>query len=214
VDTAVIEQLLRPFVALEEGQFASISTYIDLLLKWNARINLTAVRHPEEIVTRHFGESFFAAKLLLPPEHRGTVVDLGSGAGFPGLPLAMIAPTAQVTLIESNHRKAAFLNEVIFALGLKNAKVFSQRAEMYTGRADLVMMRAVERFEKALATAISLVGPLGRVALMIGTSQADRTRALPSDVSWKDPMRVPGGHSRVLLVGVRDAGETRAVIVE
>jgi 16S rRNA (guanine527-N7)-methyltransferase len=210
VDTATIARLLRPFAELEEAQLVSISIYIDLLLKWNARVNLTAVRNPDEIVTRHFGESLFAARTLMPPAlekqrqaRQQTVVDLGSGAGFPGLPFAMFVPTAQVTLIESNHKKAAFLNEVISALGVKNAKVFSQRAEEYPGKADLVTMRAVEQFEKALATAIGLVAEHGRVALMIGISQAVQARAFTADVNWKEPVAVPGGHSRVLLVGTR-----------
>jgi len=213
VDTTTIAQLLHPFVALEECHLSSISTYIDLLLKWNARINLTAVRDPEEIVTRHFGESLFAAQLLLPRGRQGnerveTVIDLGSGAGFPGLPLAMFAPAAQITLIESNHRKAAFLKEVIFALGLKNAKVFSQRAEVYPDKADLVTMRAVEKFEKSLSVAIGLVTQTGRVALMIGLSQASQAKELTRDVTWAEPVAVPGGHSRILLVGTRRVKES------
>lgn len=208
MDTAAIAHLLGPFVELEKSQLGSISIYIDLLLKWNARINLTAVRNPEEIVTRHFGESFFAAKHLLPGEFEGTVIDLGSGAGFPGLPLAMFAPAAQITLIESNHRKAAFLKEVIFALGLKNAKVFSQRAEVYPDKADLVTMRAVEKFEKSLSVAIGLVTQTGRVALMIGLSQASQAKELTRDVTWAEPVAVPGGHSRILLVGTRRVKES------
>ncbi len=212
MDTATITRLLRPFVELEESQIADISTYIDLLLKWNARINLTAVRNPEEIVTRHFGESFFTAKFLLPlgvkgKAHEETVIDLGSGAGFPGLPLAMFAPAIQVTLIESSHKKAAFLNEVIFALGLKNARVFSQRAEVYPSKADLVTMRAVEKFERSLAVALGLVAQLGRVALMIGISQVSQAKASASDVNWADPVAIPGGHSRVLLVGTSGVRE-------
>ena len=210
MDTATIARLLRPFIQLDESQLTNTSTYIDLLLKWNAWVNLTAVRDPEEIVTRHFGESFFAAQLLFPPGSQrtgdeGTAIDLGSGAGFPGLPLAMFASTVQVTLIESNHKKAAFLNEVIFALGLKNAKVFSQRAEVYPGTADLVTMRAVERFERALAMALRLVAQAGRIALMIGLSQANQTRALADSINWEEPVAIPGGHSRVLLVGTREA---------
>jgi len=213
VDTTAIARLLRPFVELEEAQLASISTYIDLLLKWNARVNLTAVRNPEEIVTRHFGESLFAVRTLMPsaferPVSAGqggqqTVIDLGSGAGFPGLPFAMFVPAAQVMLIESNNKKAAFLNEVISALGVKNAKVFSQRAEEYPGRADLVTMRAVEQFEKALAIAVGLVAKQGRVALMIGISQMILARSFAPDVDWEESVTVPGGHSRVLLVGTR-----------
>lgn len=224
MDTAIIARLLRPFAELEEAHLASISTYIDLLLKWNARVNLTAVRDPEEIVTRHFGESIFAARTLMPAwsETQGAqgqarqqaVIDFGSGAGFPGLPFAMLVPAAQVTLIESNHKKAAFLNEVISALVLKNARVFSRRAEEYPDRADLVMMRAVERFESALATAIGLVAERGRVALMIGISQAIQVRALAPEISWEEPVAVPGGHSRVLLAGTRKVTSTKAVRVE
>src|SRR5262245_5060358 len=128
VNSATITEILRPFVELGREELEQTSTYLDLLLKWNAKVNLTAVRMPEEIIARQFGESFFAAERLAPQADE-TVIDLGSGAGFPGLPLAILAPAARVTLIESHGKKAAFLNEVIFALGLKKAKVFSQRAE-------------------------------------------------------------------------------------
>src|SRR5215469_9592234 len=117
-----IAELLRPYAELDERSLRGISKYIDLLLKWNARINLTAIRKPEEIITRHFGESLYAAKLLAP-EQGETVIDLGSGAGFPGLPLAMINPQANVVLIESNGKKAAFLNAVVAELGLGNVQV-------------------------------------------------------------------------------------------
>jgi 16S rRNA (guanine527-N7)-methyltransferase len=200
VDSATIAAILRPFVELSPEDVAQTSTYVDLLLKWNAKINLTAVRDAEAIVARHFGESFFAAKRLAP-KPGDTVIDLGSGAGFPGLPLAMLAPAVRVTLIESNGKKAAFLNEVIFALQLKNAKVFCQRAETFSDRADLVVMRAVEKFEKALAVALGMVREGGRVGLMIGDSQLAAARALAGGVRWEEPILVPGGHSRVLAVG-------------
>lgn len=208
VDSATIAGLLRPFAELSPRQLDQTSTYINLLLKWNAKVNLTAVRRPEEIVTRHFGESFFAAAHALGSGSQETVIDLGSGGGFPGLPLAMFAPAAQVTLIESNSKKAAFLNEAISALELKNAKVFNQRAESYPGRADLVTMRAVEKFDQALPLALKLVREGGRIALMIGESQLERARALAPGVQWQEPLPVPGGHSRVLALG------TRQVIVD
>jgi 16S rRNA (guanine527-N7)-methyltransferase len=208
VDTATIARLLRPYAELDAEQLGQTSTYINLLLKWNAKVNLTAVRDPEEIVARHFGESFFAARCLLSPTGHETIIDLGSGAGFPGLPLAMFAPAAQVTLIESNGKKTAFLREVISALKLKNAKVFAQRAETYSRTADLVTMRAVEKFERSLPVGLGLVRPGGRLALMIGAAQVDLAKTLVGDVSWQDPVPIPGSHSRVLLVG------TRPVIVE
>jgi 16S rRNA (guanine527-N7)-methyltransferase len=206
VDSATIAEILRPFVELTPEKLAQTSTYVDLLLKWNGKINLTAVRDAESIVARHFGESFFAAKRLAP-KPGDTVIDLGSGAGFPGLPLAMLAPAVRVTLIESNGKKAAFLNEVIFALQLKNAKVFSQRAETFLDRADLVVMRAVEKFEKALAVALGMVREGGRIGLMIGDSQLAAARTLAGEVRWEEPILVPGGRSRVLAAG------TKSVIV-
>jgi 16S rRNA (guanine527-N7)-methyltransferase len=115
----------------------------------------------------------------------------------------MLAPAVQVTLIESNRKKAAFLNEVIFALQLKNARAFSQRAETYPDKADLVTMRAVEKFEKTLPVALERVLQGGRVALMIGDSQLSTARGLAGGVQWDDPIPVPGGHSRVLAVGTK-----------
>jgi 16S rRNA (guanine527-N7)-methyltransferase len=203
VDITDIAGLLRPFAEVSASLLVETSKYLEILLKWNSKINLTAVRQPEEIVTRHFGESFFAARMLYPRSHRETVVDVGSGAGFPGLPLAMLAPDAEVTLIEANGKKAAFLNEVIHVLGLKNAKVFCRRAETYTTLADLVTMRAVEKFEKALPVAASLVAEGGRMALMIGGSQLQLAEAVAGNVKWQEPLPMPGGRSRVLLVGIK-----------
>jgi len=166
-------------------------------------VNLTAVRRPEEMVTRHFGESFFAASRLLAAGALRSVVDLGSGPGFPGVPLAMLAPQVRVTLIESNNKKAAFLNEVVRALGLGNVTVFSRRGEDYPGMAELVIMRAVERFDVSLAVALRMVGPGGRLALMIGKGQVEKAGELGSAIAWSEPIDVPGGHSRVLLVGTK-----------
>src|SRR5207248_4420990 len=116
-------------------------TYLDLLLKWNARINLTSVRDPQEILTRHFGESFFAAEHLFSnspiprfPDYP-ILFDLGSGAGFPGLPVAIYAPQAKIILLESQNKKATFLKEVAHGLTLTNVNVFSGRAEAYVAEA-------------------------------------------------------------------------------
>ena len=208
MDCAIIAELLRPYAALDQRRLDQVSRYLDLLLKWNARMNLTAVREPKEIVARHFGESLFVADLLLERDRKLTVIDVGSGAGFPGLPLAIVAPWAQVTLIESNNKKSAFLNEVIFALQLSNAKVFARRAEDYPGEADLVTMRAVEKFAEAVTLAVRLVKCGGRLGLMIGSSQLEQAEKLALDLQWAAPMALPGGHSRVLAVG------TKKVIVE
>jgi 16S rRNA (guanine527-N7)-methyltransferase len=203
VDTAAIAQLLSPFVHLDEMRLRAISTYIDLLLKWNARVNLTSVRVPEEIVQRHFGESFFAADYVLSKKPVNSVIDLGSGAGFPGVPFAMLAPDVQVTLIESNQKKATFLKELILALGLKNARVFSERAENYAQSAAVVIMRAVERFDKALPLALRLAQPGGQIALMIGSSQVETAKSVATQTEWSDAVAIPGSHSRILLLGTK-----------
>lgn len=201
MNTTQIAELLRPFAVLDDLRLQQTLEYLNLLLKWNARVNLTSVRSPEEIVTRHFGESFFTASRLISPGESISIVDLGSGAGFPGIPMAMSATHARVTLIESNSKKAAFLNEVARALQLGNAAVFHGRGEDYRNPADLVTMRAVEKFDASLPMAASLVAPKGRLALMIGQSQVSRAKELAPVLEWKEPIRIPGGHSRVLLIG-------------
>jgi 16S rRNA (guanine527-N7)-methyltransferase len=131
--------------------YAQLSTYLDLLLKWNARTNLTAIRDPEEIVRRHFGESLFAARHLPPTS---TLLDLGSGAGFPGLPIQLLHPEIAVTLAESQNKKATFLREVIRTLGLPT-EIWAARAEtMQAARQfETVTLRAVDNMPEALATA-------------------------------------------------------------
>ena len=203
MEPAAIAHLLEPFIGLDETRLRAISIYIDLLLKWNARINLTAIREPNEIVQRHFGESLFAAKYLLEQERPQTAIDLGSGAGFPGVPFAMLAPGVQVTLIESQQKKATFLKELIRVLELKNVRVFSDRAESYSRTADLVMLRAVEKFEQALPMAIRLAKAGGRIALMIGSGQVESARRVGTDVHWSGAVPVPRGNSLALLVGTK-----------
>ena len=203
MDTAVIAELLEPFVNLDEMRLRATSRYIDLLLKWNARVNLTAVRVPEEIVQRHFGESFFAANYVLLKRRVESVIDLGSGAGFPGVPFALLAPDVQVTLIESNQKKATFLKELVLFLGLKNATVFSDRAESYPQSAELVTLRAVERFDKALPLALRLAQPGGQIALMIGGSQVETAKSLATQTEWSEVVAIPGSHSRILLLGTK-----------
>jgi len=211
VDPARISALLRPFLerTLPEVQLQQISTYIDLLLRWNARINLTAIRDPDEIVTRHFGESLFLARHLFP-EASSTVtatrvLDIGSGAGFPGIPMKIWAPALSLTLIESNHKKAAFLREVIRALTLTDVNVITARAETLISThppADIVTLRAVERFSTILPIAASLVAPTGRLALLISSAQLPALATLLPNLHWLCPVPIPQSNSRVLSISV------------
>jgi 16S rRNA (guanine527-N7)-methyltransferase len=241
VDTARIQVLLEPFVELplSSSHLDQISIYIDLLLRWNARINLTAIRHPEEIVTRHFGESFFLARHLFPksvadlssschPERSQAkreaigsakskdpdastaprVLDIGSGAGFPALPLKLWAPHIHLTLIESNHKKATFLREVARGLTLTNINVITDRAEVLAARPDfprteVVTLRAVEHFATIIPQAVTLLAPRATLALLIGGAQIPYLMTLTT-LKWHPPIPVPQSHTRMLSIGVRE----------
>ena len=147
----LVSSYLSPNTAVPTQLYEQLSTYLELLLKWNARTNLTAIREPEEIVRRHFGESLFAA------QHMGecaTLLDFGSGAGFPGLPIQLLRPELQITLAESQNKKATFLREVVRTLGLKT-EVWANRVEVMpsTRHFDVVALRAVDNMEAAVTAA-------------------------------------------------------------
>ncbi len=216
-----IAELLEPFFPpsasrrLSEHDLLRISTYIDILRRWNARFNLTAIRNEEQIVTRHFGESFFAAAHLFPARRdetaanlivRPTVADVGSGAGFPGIPIKLWAGEIALTLIESNHKKATFLREVVRSITLTDINILNARAEEVTQKFDLVTLRAVERFEDILPVAAQLLSASGRLALLISKPKlAQASAALP--LNWQPPIPIPQSSSRILLIGDRVHGK-------
>jgi 16S rRNA (guanine527-N7)-methyltransferase len=191
-----------------EDLISSISAYIDILQHWNARINLTAIRDEEGIVTRHFGESLFAARHLfprcssVPSVVKGfEVADVGSGAGFPGIPIKLWAPEISLTLIESNQKKATFLKEVARALTLTNVNIRTSRAESLAGVSfAVVTLRAVERFESILPVAAELVAPGGRLALLIGRTQIQQAQSTLPTLNWSHSVAVPASRSRVLAI--------------
>ena len=205
-----IEELLRPFFQTPSGgreelppsQLQQLSDYLALLLQWNAKTNLTAVREPEDIVKRHFGESLFLAAAVRG-EALQTAIDVGSGAGFPGIPLKIYLPAIAVTLIESQNKKATFLKEVIRKLTLTNINVFSGRAETLPQKADLVTLRAVERFEEILPVAAGLVKPSGRLALLIGAGQSAALEKLLAGFKLRT-VPVPHSRERVLVIAGRN----------
>ncbi|HTZ83440.1 MAG TPA: 16S rRNA (guanine(527)-N(7))-methyltransferase RsmG [Candidatus Acidoferrales bacterium] len=211
MDPARIAELLTPFLEgepLTSAGLDHISTYIDILLRWNARINLTAIRDPDQIVTRHFGESLFAARRLFP-RSSGTAVspvvkglaDIGSGAGFPGIPIKLWAPEIAVTLVESNHKKSAFLREVARALILTGVDIQNARAESLPPASfDVVTLRAVERFDHILPIASAVARPAGRLALLIGESQLRTARELLPSHTLDTPLHIPNSSSRIVLI--------------
>ena len=166
-----ITGLLQPYLEpVPEILAEKLSLYLDLLLKWNARTNLTAIREPEEIVRRHFGESLFTGRHL--PE-AATLLDFGSGAGFPGLPIQLLLPNLKVTLAESQNKKASFLREAVRTLGL-STEVWAARVETMPEERvfDIVTLRAVDNMQAALLAATPRVRP-GGILAVLGSEQPD-----------------------------------------
>jgi 16S rRNA (guanine527-N7)-methyltransferase len=179
------------------GQF---SEFLSLLLRWNARVNLTSIRTPEEIVRRHFVECAFVARLL--PGNPGTLLDFGSGAGFPGIPIAICRPEFQVTLAESQGKKAAFLREAVRVLGI-SAEVYHGRVQglPISRKYDMVTLRAVDRMPEALREGASRV--IGTLAVMTTIKEVSGYGALIPELAWRDPIALPESTSSVLLIGER-----------
>jgi len=171
----VIRRLIHPYVgdAYPAELCSQLSSYLDLLLKWNARTNLTAIREPEEIVTRHFGESLFVGRNLGECD---TLLDFGSGAGFPGLPIQLLRPDVAVTLAESQNKKATFLREAVRQFGLKT-EVWGSRVEsmLPERQFEVVTMRAVDNMEEAQMVALSRILPGGRLFTLGSAPDSTRT---------------------------------------
>ena len=186
-----------PFFLREVGVKASAEQlrlfriHYDLLLRWNRKINLTAIREPEEILRRHFAESAFVTRVLkLGP---GTLVDVGSGAGFPGVPIKILSPETRVVLVESVQKKAAFLKELARELGLGGLEIFADRMEAIDIKGDWLTMRAVRADPTFLVEAQRIV-PRGTLAFLLSAEDA---RSLGPD--WC-PHPIPGRAGSVVAV--------------
>ena len=173
-----------PYGQLSEEQLSSLELHYELLVRWNQRMNLTRIRDLSEVVRLHYCESMFLGLNL--PKGRLDIVDVGSGAGFPGIPLAIVRPESRVTMVESNHRKAVFLREA--ARDLPNATVMSSRAEDVSGKFDWLVSRAV------VANQVLELGLSKRVALLVTNSDLSQ---LPSP---ERVVPVPWGTQRVLAL--------------
>jgi 16S rRNA (guanine527-N7)-methyltransferase len=172
-------------------QLKQFRAHYDLLVRWNERTNLTSIRDPVAILRRHFAESAYLTQVVkLGP---GTLVDIGSGAGFPGLPVKVLSPSTKVVLVEAVQKKAAFLKEVARAVGLPGLEVFAGRFEDFRGSADWITMRAV-KVEPRLAEAIRRNVPRGTYAMFLGES--DATRLAGAQIHL-----IPGSDRRLIAVG-------------
>jgi 16S rRNA (guanine527-N7)-methyltransferase len=194
-------QILEPFgIDLNPGLFASIRTYIALLQQWNQKISLTRIQNQDEILRLHFGESFAATPLF--PMRNGRLADIGSGAGFPGIPIKMLIPGLRLTLIESNVKKATFLSEVARRLNLEPVEVINGRMEDIaddTTAFDFLTARAVGDHERLLMWARRHLAAQGKVILFVGEKDASE---ISKDGGWSWATNfIPMSRNRVLLSG-------------
>jgi len=186
---------LKPYVELNDGQLGALYEHYQLLMRWNSKINLTSIRKTADIVVRHYCESlFFAANM---PDALGSTsfADIGSGAGFPGVPMAILRPEWRITLVESHQRKAVFLRES--SRGLTNVVVAAKRAEELDLHFDWLVSRAV-----APNDVLNLM-PKGaeRVGLLVGTGDFEVLQRDGRFV-WTPPISVPWGDNRLCVYAV------------
>jgi 16S rRNA (guanine527-N7)-methyltransferase len=200
----VIAMELRPYGATASARLCDqIRIYVDLLLRWNQRTSLTTVTDPEGIVRFHFGESLLAVTAV--PIRHGRLADVGSGAGFPAVPIRMVSEDLNVILIESNQKKATFLSEIVRELQLANVDVRRSRMEeidFSRDTVDFVTARAIGIDDEFLDWSRKALNPDGSVVLWLGEESA---REVSLDASWKwaDSIRIPQSERRVVLHGLR-----------
>lgn len=205
VTDKALRQELEPFgLTLSDTQVGQIRSYLELLLRWNVRINLTAVRSPDEALRRHFGESLYLSRLV---SLAGRLLDVGSGAGFPGLALKIVFPSVEAILLEPIAKKRAFLKEVGRACGIDQVEIRPDRIEHYAGleynlgRFGTITARAVGQIKSLVGFARQCLGTDGRICLWLGEAQIGEAVAAAADLRWSEPSALPGSRQRVILIG-------------
>ena len=191
----VLLRELRPFIALKDDQIAQLYAHYELLERWNEKINLTSLEPGVELVIRHYCESLFLATHMLQTGGQMSIVDIGSGAGFPGVPIAVLRPEWRVTLVESHQRKSVFLRES--TRHLENVSVLAMRAEQVAGVYDYLVARAVHPGD----ILVNIPRLAANVGLLVGESSYATIKQHDS-IAWSDPIRLPWGDRRLCMFGV------------
>ena len=185
----LLRKKISPIAELSPIQVSQLEHHYNLLIKWNKVLNLTSLREVEEIVEPHYCESIFLGMHL--PVGRLSIGDVGSGAGFPGVPVAIVHSECKVSLIESHQRKSVFLREA--TRGIKNIHVLAERVENVNARFDWVVCRAV-RFSEIEKP----VSAMSAQIAILGTEQPPDSR-----FTWNAPIQLPWGRQRYLWLGTR-----------
>src|SRR5271163_1696586 len=198
----IIEASIQPYGVTTTALLCDqIRTYIDLLLRWNQKTSLTAVTDPTEILRFHFGESLLAVATV--PIRHGRLADVGSGAGFPAVPIRMVSDEVSAILIESNQKKATFLAEVVRELRLTNVDVRRCRMEdvnLSDVRVDFVTARALGIDENFLNWSRNALNPTGLLALWLGDADVRRI-SQKARWNWSNLIRIPQSQRRFILRG-------------
>jgi len=204
---SVADQLQRGLIALgltlEPDTQQRLLDYIALIEKWNRVHNLTAIREPEKMVSHHLLDSLAVA----PHLHAKRLLDVGSGAGLPGIPLALVNAHMHVTLLDSNHKKTAFLNQAVMELKLKNAEVCGERVESWQtqNKFDVIISRAFSDMGEFVRMTQHLLAPGGLFVAMKGLHPYEEIEKLPPDCKLRQvlPLAVPGleGARHLVLIG-------------
>lgn len=206
LEAQLAEGLSAMGLALPDGAARRLAAYLDLIAKWNRVHNLTAVREPAQMVTLHVLDSL---TLLAHLANAKTLLDVGTGAGLPGIPLAIARPELRVTLLDSSHKKASFLTQAKAELGLDNVEVACERVEQWKpGRSfDAVVSRAFSDLADFVAQARHLVAPGGAMLAMKGVHPFDEIAKVPAShrVEGVHELRVPSLEAARHLVVLRAA---------
>ena len=175
---------------LPAGAVDQLLAYRDLMLKWNRTYNLTALKDPAQMVSHHLLDSLAILPWVTGPE----LLDVGSGAGLPGIPLAIARPDLRVTLVDAVQKKAAFQRQAAIELGLTNVQACHARVEELQGQYGMITSRAFAELADFVRLTRPLLAPGGRWLAMKGLAPEQELAALPADVrvAGLHPLRVPG----------------------
>jgi 16S rRNA (guanine527-N7)-methyltransferase len=177
-------------IALPADTQQKLLAFRDLLLKWNKTYNLTALRDPEQAISHHLLDSL----AILPYVGAGSLLDVGSGGGLPGIPLAIARPELSVSMVDTVQKKATFLQQASIELGLKNVAVHHARVEEMQGQYAQISSRAFAEIGLFIDLTRHLLAPSGRWLAMKGQRPDDELKALPADIAVEAivPLTVPG----------------------
>jgi 16S rRNA (guanine527-N7)-methyltransferase len=211
IEAVVAPMLLQP---LSATAYPLLARYLQLLNHWNQKMNLTGVRDPDALVRLHLAECLRAAQTVSPEVE--TVLDFGSGAGFPGIPIQIARPELRVTLAESQKKKASFLRTAVRELCLSGASIYAGRVQKMpeSGVFDLVTLRAVDKMGEAMQAALPRIrAPHGQCLVLTSLSEVPAIiaasslaeRALAVRMDWLPPEPIPGTSQRIILLGSRIA---------